>query len=480
MEFHQALKELIKLTDVMVKDVSACVQYDQSYISKWLSGTKLPTDKSVNYVINQLSHFFSIIIVDDHLEDDLRELVAVPINLDHAGDVEAVVKAMLEDGYYRSASMVEGEGELVSGHRVVVGRNAAIQFSLDTIKRHLSNHNDKEEIICTLDLFNILPEINLETFNVIMTRPLQLSVSTVLDLDVQESGNMNKVRSLLAFLNQTINVDFFIYEDNHAMRNNVIIMKNHFVFWYYLDEDGKVSACQYIDDPDFVEMAYYDSWGMFDHNKIVLKSTSGQKLRNIEYDLDFIASPPYMLMGSVVLGLFLTPIMLEKRKELYSEKKYESAAFFNNLLTQHICSQSLTVFTSRSYLMNFIKTGRVYYLGEVFYLDEAERGIYIRNIIRTLQTNPNFRLFIIQDDLSPFYTSKISMSIAFTENKALIIKTPEALYNKRFPYYMVTSQRLVNIINNYAQVQLASEPVRKMTREDTEALLLHYLTMFRL
>lgn len=480
MEFQYVLKELIKLTDVMVKDVSACVQYDQSYVSKWLSGAKLPADKAADTVIAQMSAFFATVIVNKRLEDDLRQLVPVPLDMDHAGDVENVVKALLQDAYYHSASLVDPEQMMLMTHRVVNGRNASIQFSLDVIKRHLSNHHEHEEIVCTIDLFSLLPDLNLETFNVVTTRPLQLTMHTVLDMKRQEEDYEKRIRSLLAFLNQTINVDYYIYEDLQQMRNNVIVMKNHFVLFYYLDESGKVAACQYVDDSAFVEMAYYDAMAQLDHNNLLLKATSGQKLRNIDYDVDFVASPPYTLMASGAMGLFLEPEMLQDHRELFSEKNFRNALFINDLTIQQVYTEPVEILTSRAYVLHFFKTGRVNYLGQVFYLKPEDRGKYVRAIIRAIQTNPNFNLRIVQDDLSPFYTSKINISLMMTKNKALVLKSPEALFNNRYPYYMITDQRFVDILAKYVEWVKSYPAVRRIEREDTEELLEHYLSMFRL
>ncbi len=480
MEFHEILKELIQLTDAMAKDISNCVQYDQSYISKWLSGTKLPTEKSSDYVISQLSHYFAKLIVERKKEGDLRDLVPVPLNLDHAGDVENVIRGLLENGYYFSL-IKENDGYMEEPTtKLIMGRNEAVRYSLDIIKRHLSYHQEPSEMIITIDIFDLLPELNLESFDIVFTKPLDISISTIIDIDKYKTNYYERTRSILALVNQTINVNYTLYANGHNRHNNLVVMKDHFVLMYYLDERGDVAACLYISDPEFVQMVYTHVSASLVNNLIVLRSTSGQKLRNIDYALDFLTSPPYRLFTSMMVGLFLDEDMIKNHKNDFHPEVYPNMLFINSLVKEKLKDVELLILTSRSYIIKFLKTGQSMFLGENFNLTREERRRYLDNILEAMENNPNIKFYISQDDLSPLYTSKINLSLALTDNKALIIKNPNALYNQRFPYYMVTSPQFIKMINTYVDSLINMHPIKGISNEDTKLLLKQFKTMFKL
>ena len=56
--FGDLLKEILKFIGMKSSYLARCLGYDVSYISKWCSGSKIPSSKNVEEIINDLSDIF--------------------------------------------------------------------------------------------------------------------------------------------------------------------------------------------------------------------------------------------------------------------------------------------------------------------------------------------------------------------------------------------------------------------------------------
>lgn len=54
--FSTLLEELISISGVKNSGLAKALQYDASYISKWVSGRLLPTEKTKKKILSGLSH----------------------------------------------------------------------------------------------------------------------------------------------------------------------------------------------------------------------------------------------------------------------------------------------------------------------------------------------------------------------------------------------------------------------------------------
>lgn len=70
--FSTLLEELISISGVKNSGLAKALQYDASYISKWVSGRLLPTEKTKKKILSGLSHE----IVNQSTSEGLENLYA--------------------------------------------------------------------------------------------------------------------------------------------------------------------------------------------------------------------------------------------------------------------------------------------------------------------------------------------------------------------------------------------------------------------
>ena len=71
--YNLALKKIIKFTKSKSVDLAKAIGYDVSYISKWKSGSKLPSSRSVQTINSALGAYFAKRLEEIDKADDYRQ-----------------------------------------------------------------------------------------------------------------------------------------------------------------------------------------------------------------------------------------------------------------------------------------------------------------------------------------------------------------------------------------------------------------------
>lgn len=92
--FSELLEQLINMSGVKSIGLAKALQYDASYISKWVSGRMLPTEKTKKKILTGLSHE----IVNQSTQDGLENLYK-NYQVDFPEELENVIYDNLEIEY---------------------------------------------------------------------------------------------------------------------------------------------------------------------------------------------------------------------------------------------------------------------------------------------------------------------------------------------------------------------------------------------
>lgn len=100
MNFDEILKLMLTLSGIKGNQLAAALGYDTSYISRWLTGDKLPSNKNKEQLFRKISDF----IVNNAGETELRA-IAVELNLQRIPETKeeflTVFEKILQDSYFR-------------------------------------------------------------------------------------------------------------------------------------------------------------------------------------------------------------------------------------------------------------------------------------------------------------------------------------------------------------------------------------------
>lgn len=56
--FSEVLNDFMSITEIKMKDLAVYLDYDISYINKWVNGKKIPSQKIAEAILESLALFF--------------------------------------------------------------------------------------------------------------------------------------------------------------------------------------------------------------------------------------------------------------------------------------------------------------------------------------------------------------------------------------------------------------------------------------
>lgn len=104
MQFSTLLEALIKVGKIQKQALSTALAYSPSEISKYLAGSRLPSPAASQEWIERCAAFFAQTFWDNGLGDGFTSLFPMLIPFRKQQDLQALVRAALEDAYRLSAS----------------------------------------------------------------------------------------------------------------------------------------------------------------------------------------------------------------------------------------------------------------------------------------------------------------------------------------------------------------------------------------
>lgn len=131
--FAQELYRLSKLTGIKNAIFASAVQYDVSYISKWMGGRSLPSDKNIDMIANSLST--CIMMSTDERE---KERLIKEYQCETISKLQETIRISLLNAYHKTKDT----------------ESSIIDQNLEHIVSHCYSHID-ENIIAIIDIFSM-------------------------------------------------------------------------------------------------------------------------------------------------------------------------------------------------------------------------------------------------------------------------------------------------------------------------------------
>ena len=72
--YAEVLKQLLQYTETKYTTLSQAIDYDMSYISKWVNGARLPASRHADRIHEDMARFFANTAQKQHQEGDLKRI----------------------------------------------------------------------------------------------------------------------------------------------------------------------------------------------------------------------------------------------------------------------------------------------------------------------------------------------------------------------------------------------------------------------
>lgn len=405
--FSILLEHLTSMANLKNYVLAKSVQYDESYISKWISGKLLPTEKNHEIILQNISQCIVDSLTDDNLHVFLEEYQVPDIS-----DLQTAIYDHLESEY----SYVK-ELQTTTGSEVATKISYYPELTLDQFIFKMKHPSLRK--VQSLNVYAMVDILNVDTnyqlliaeFNSMHNdRGLVLPgvhFSLMIDLESPHLDATYTAGFLMNLLSNLSNIDFNLYCGTQAQKKMVFAIKDIYSLSGMLVDQSHCLAVTTIEDASLSTELYYKLKLLCSKEALLIRRTSiPEMLRTYEYEHSLFAQNPSCLLGHFTEH-FLPADLHTELINLYIDEigKTNIAALekMHALTAQILATTPVKALIYASVFTDFTVTGELDFYGRRIRLTPDQRLRYLKHLKHLHEISDSLQLKILPNGLLSDY-----------------------------------------------------------------------------
>lgn len=455
--FGALLEELMTIVDIKNYVLARELGYDVSYISKWISGAMLPSDKNSEMVLKGISKC---------IVNSLNDISRQKLYSDYYLGSDEELEEALYDNLYAEYVYVKGDqkkGQSTADQKVDYLSQCSIKDFISVMNHPVLRKVKHLDVMAMIDILNIEKEHRLkiaflENYGEGMRGYYpEVHFSLVFDLKSSMKDSVYNAIFLLNMYTNFMNVDFKAYVSKKAYGKTVFAVKDAYSASAMLVNAKTCRNVVTSEDQEIAGEWYAEVAHLCNRETLAIRRGSVTELvKNKEYMYSLIAKDAKWMIGHFTESLLPHDLFEEV---LQTVSKKSSWALDNSELrkTHKGVAKMLpeldfsVLFTDDSF-KNFLVTGKLDFYNHWVYLSVQQRVRCLRYIVELIENGKlNVKLSTrrLVEDFS--YTTNpciyLSDYISYVrvdkemEDTVLVMNRPEVVELFKSFYYEIWNEK---------------------------------------
>lgn len=450
-QFGTTLKKLIAEKGTKEKIISEKLGYDSTYLSKWISGKNLPSQKSIDSICHKLSNILS----DGKNTNEIKELLIGAYHSDMGF-------SKLENNVNKNISVVTSLADVTD---LIVEVLQQLEYSgvkNITINTTLNLFQKFEYHV--EDIISKLHKMNLES--------LKINMCATFDGYVYDP--LIFCNNFLSLTSGNYFIDLNIYKQKEEIPRILVI--NDIIAMNVVNLNNVVFLCYYSFNENYIE-SLSNSYNLIArHMEKILSYALPISLRKTNVQLNQFLQDNQRILFSESPAIFIPKRIIHdliKNNELNLEgaewdEHVEYLEQVSNIFEKYTRHNKVKVLIYESLLVHYVNTGRIEIGGKKHVFTREQVKEHILNICDCMRQNENIEFYSISDtvDFNKFccsnpsiFLTPLSIAVGNTD-----IYTDEASYN----FYFSTEKSIINIFEGYLDTIIEKSYCLKLSAERLE------------
>ena len=405
--FSILLEHLTSMANIKNYVLAKAVQYDESYISKWISGKLLPTEKNHEIILQNISQ-----CIVDSLSDEALSALTQEYQVPNADGLQTAIYDHLESEYTYVKEL-----QTTTGSEVPSKISYYPELTLDQFIFKMKHPSLRK--VQSLNVYAMVDILNVDTnyqlliaeFNSMHNdRGLVLPgvhFSLMIDLESTSSDPVYTAGFLMNLLSNLSNIDFNLYCGTQAQTKMVFAIKDIYSLSGMLVDQSHCLAVTTIEDASLSTELYYKLKLLCSKEALLIRKTSiPDMIRNYEYEHSLFAQKPACLLGHFTEHFLPSDL----HKELLNT--YMSAIGKTNrpvleklhvITTQILASMPVKALIYASVFTDFAVTGELDFYGQRIHLSPDQRLRYLKHLKHLSESQNAFEIRVLPNGLLSDY-----------------------------------------------------------------------------
>lgn len=399
--FSSLLKHLMSIAKLKNYTLARDLQYDESYISKWVTGSLMPTEKTHEKVLRDISG-----CIVKSLDEEGWQALMSEYQIVDAADLEQAIFDNLEAEYRYVMDLKESTGSEVAPKITYYPELTLAQF-LSKMHHPVLRKVKDQQVISVMDILSLdrnyqlgLSMLN-NPKNVYSRNYPGVSFSMLLNLDFPSKDVTYDVTFLLNLMGSLTDINFNLYTCPQAVGKLIFAIRDAYsISGMIMDENHCISVTT-SEDVKYSNSIYERLNSLCSQENLIVRKTSmRQMLKDRSYIQTLLSRNQRWMVG------FMTELMVPD--DLFEELLVQYCALepstsAESLRKAHILSQSMIMemgprlMIAESALLDFAVVGELDFFNRKFILNPEQRMRYLNHAIDLLCKSKGSQVKILRD-----------------------------------------------------------------------------------
>ena len=393
--FSNLLKHLMAVTKLKNYTLAKELQYDESYISKWVTGSLLPAEKTSEKIFRDISR-----CIISSLDQESRETLYAEYQVDRDRDLENAIFDNLEAEFDYVMNLKTTTGSEVAAKTTYYPELTLAQF-LKKMRHPVLRQVKSLDVMLATDILSLdhhyqlaLAELeNNPSVNVAQRSYPGVRFSMLINLNAPGTDNFHNVQFLQNLLTNLSNVDFQLYSCPQTQGKILFTVKDAYSISGMIMDESHCLSVTATEDAKNANALYDRLQSLCTPETLAVRRTAIPKMiASNEYTQYCFARNPRCVLSHITEQFLPEDIftqLLEDYCRRYKEVDPVRIKSVYKLSSTILSSMKIRLLLDEDGLNDFAVTGLVDFLGDKVRLTASQRMRFLEYASTLSENNPN-------------------------------------------------------------------------------------------
>lgn len=472
MNYIDLLNYFIKLTNIKIGYLAENLNYDISYISKWIHGKRRPSKNNIIDINKKLAKIFSQKIIDKNLLVNVIDDLGFNIV---SSENQSLVLASLEKNIYNFLNL-SYENKLKIYEKsankeinYIIGHTEIENYLIKIFRYIFTNRKDTLNIWINISIISDFSKFFIHLISKYMDKSQTININYL----YSRKFIINDVRNIFQTIDKYPNINFEIYENTTLEHLNFICIDKYFFADINFKEDSMLTMT-YSFNPIIANKFFLIATKYSRESNNIISMTETSTSVSSDFLISFYSRDRYTVLLNYGLE-YMIPDSLLTELALSHNLNTDTQIFLhkvNEIMKEFFEMSNVDILIPSDILEKCFKESCCYFYTYKFTLNPNSTNKYIENIIKTLKENPKLHIYIIDGDEIYKKYPYSNFNIYYNDDFIYLKKILEGKASASSSYIVETklfndiiSKDLNSIISNPSTKEIKYHQFRKMYKE---------------
>ena len=435
--FGQLLEKLLYLSNQKKSVLAKKLGYDISYISKWIKGRNLPTQKNISNICEITSEFI-VESLNPISKQELKRYFEIEVEIkDDAGLIQYIDR-ILRESYI--ISVQDSRYDIHKSTHSQDNYNSMMHINPRLRKQYLSNdaglylsESGKLDIILSTNLYKLKSDDKLAIAKMksILSEIQKNNAVRARVLTGFEGSEENTILNTLIIIDMIAtypNLNFEIYNCNIDNSNILSVLKDRIFHSAIFSSNGRCLLTNMSMEKNIVDEVYYSLEEIIkNQGKLLVDKKAPLQILKEKIYLQYIMGQDMRLILGAMNEFFMpSDLFIELAENIFGQDEVllKELVQINIFLQNIIYKSNINILIYESELMKYISTGEVLFFNKPVKLTLEQMKRHIKNIEKIIKDYEGIKIKLVEESFLEANDLDLKPSIYLSKNLTIIKMNP--------------------------------------------------------